>query len=129
VSDSATALVQRFFDLLAAGDLDALSELLDPEVVGLGTPGGLDEHRVARGPDACMAVIRDVYEPWTRLDVTVEQLFERGDAVVAFHRETAQARGLQVTGDTATVFKLRGGRIVEMRGYLDRDAALAAAGG
>jgi len=43
--------------------------------------------------------------------------------------ERAQARhgGMELEDHTAMVFKVRNGKIVEMRGYLDRDEALMAA--
>jgi ketosteroid isomerase-like protein len=50
--------------------------------------------------------------------------------VVAFWRETGRSRhsDLEVESQTATVFRVRDGLIIEMTGYLDRDEALRAAG-
>lgn len=123
-------VVRRYFDLVAARDLEALAEILDPEVLWLGTRGGLEEHRVIRGPDACVAYLREIHEPWDRFTWawSVERLIENDDTVVAFLREATGTRGgdLEVTNETAIVFTVRAQRIVEATGYLNRDEALAA---
>jgi ketosteroid isomerase-like protein len=130
MSSDALAVVQRFFDLAAAGDFEAITEILDPEVVWFGTVGGLDEHRVIRGPDACIAYMREIEEPWERLEVAVERLIEADDAVVALLREAAAARGgdLELRNETAMLFRVQRQKIVEARGYLRRDEALTASG-
>ena len=129
MTSGALAVVRTFLDLAAAGNDARISESLDPNVVWFGTRGGLDEAQVLRGPDAVLEYLREIGEPWERFDVEVERLFEVGDTVVAFLRESAKARhgGLEVQNDTATIFKVRQQKIVEMRGYLDRNEALRAA--
>jgi ketosteroid isomerase-like protein len=124
-------VVRAFFELTAAGDFDRLSDILDPDVVFLGTRGGLDEKRVLSGPDAVVAYLRDeITDPWERYDVEAERLIEAGDVVVAFLHETARPRhgDVEMQSDTAMTFKVREQKIVEATGYLDRDEALRAAG-
>jgi ketosteroid isomerase-like protein len=130
MSASAQAIVHRFFALAAARDFEAIPQLLDLEVVWHGTQGGLDEHRVGSGPDEFVAYMREIEEPWKRFDVAVEQVIEADDAVVALLHETAVPRGgdLEVKNDTAMVFRVCEGKIVEARGYVRRDEALAAVG-
>ena len=122
------AVVRAFLDLAAAGDFTGISECVDPDVVWLGTRGGLDEDQVLRGPDAFIEYMREIEDPWQRYDVEAERLIDVGDEVVAFLHETAQARhgDLEVERETAMIFKVRQGKIVEARGYLDRDEALRA---
>jgi ketosteroid isomerase-like protein len=130
MTSEALAVVRTFLELATGGDDARISESLDPNVVWFGTRGGLDEAQVLRGPDAVLAYLREIGEPWERFDIEVERLFEDGHTVVAFLRESAKIRhgGLEVQNDTATIFKVRQQKIVEMRGYLDRDEALRAAG-
>jgi ketosteroid isomerase-like protein len=130
MTSEALAVVRTFFELTAADDEAGILEHLDPDVVWFGTRGGLDGHRVVRGPDAFLDYLREVEEPWERFEVEIERLIEVGDTVVAFMRETAQAsRGnLDVQNETAAILKVRERKIVEVRGYLDRDEALRAAG-
>jgi ketosteroid isomerase-like protein len=122
--------VRRLLELAASDDVAAISDMLDPEVVWFGTRGGLDESQVLRGPDAAIAYIREVQEPWEELDIEIEELIETADAVVVLTRERGRARhgGPEVQRDTAIIFKVRQERVVEMTGYLDRDEALRAAG-
>jgi ketosteroid isomerase-like protein len=129
-SQEAMAVVRAFFDLAAAGDFAGLAGTLDPDVVFLGTRGGLDEKRVLRGPEAVVEYVSDeITDPWERYEVEAERLIEVGDRVVAFLRETGQPRhgDLEMQSETAMTFKVRQHRIVEARGYLDRDEALRAA--
>ena len=130
MTSEALAVVRAFFDLTAAGDFARLSDILDPDVVFLGTRGGLDEKRVLCGPDAVLEYIRDeITDPWERYDVEAERLIEVGDTVVVFLHETAQPRhgDVEMQSDTAMTFKVREQKIVEATGYLDRDEALEAA--
>ena len=125
----AAAVVERFFELFADGDKEGIRELVDPDVVWLGTHGGLDARRVIRGSDALLAAIDEAENAWEEFGVEVERLIEVDPIVVAFIRETARGRtAIEVEGETAMVFKIRDERVVEGRGYLDRDAALEAAG-
>jgi ketosteroid isomerase-like protein len=130
VTSERIAVVRAFFDLTASGDFVRLPDILDPDVVFLGTRGGLDEKRVLSGPDAVLEYLRDeITDPWERYDVEAERLIEVGDSVVAFLHETAQPRhgDLEMQSDTAMIFKVRQEKIVEATGYLDRDEALQAA--
>jgi ketosteroid isomerase-like protein len=130
MTSEAVAVVRAFFDLAAAGDVDGIRDCFDPDVVWFGTRGGLDENQIIRGPDAVLEYIREIEETWEHFDVEIERLIELGDTVVAFLGETAQARhgDLEVQNDTAVIIKLRQQKMVEVRGYLDRDEAIKAAG-
>jgi ketosteroid isomerase-like protein len=104
--------------------------MLDPEVVWYGTRGGLDESQVLRGPEAVVAYMREIQDPWAEFDVEVERVLEAGDKVVVFMLETGRARhgGPELRNETAMNFKLKGERVVEIIGYLNRDEAMRAAG-
>jgi ketosteroid isomerase-like protein len=124
----AVEIVQEFFEL--GTDDSRFLEILDPEVVWLGTRGGLDEARVMHGPEAWVEYMQEIEEPWERFDAEVERLIAApDDTVVVFLRETGRSRhgDLEVQNDTAMVFKVRRQKIVEARGYLDREEALRAA--
>jgi ketosteroid isomerase-like protein len=130
VSRAAVAVVQAFLERASARDYAEVRECLAPDVVWIGTRGGLDEDQVLHGPGAFVDYLREIGEPWDRFDVEVERYVEVGPAVVAFLRETGRSRhgDLELTNDTAMVFRVRAGKIVEATGYLDRDEALRAAG-
>ena len=130
MSSEACAVVREFCGAAIADDLQRLSDTLDPEVTFLGTRGGLDEHQVLVGPKAVLDYLAEIADPWERLEYEAERLIDAGDVVVVFWRETARAHrgGLELHSDTATIFKVRQGKIVQATGYLDRDEALEAAG-
>ena len=97
---------------------------------GTGTRGGLDQDQALRGPDAWVEYLEEVQAPWERFEVEIEELMETGEMVVAFLRESAKARhgDLEVENETAVIIKVKQHKIVEARGYLDRDEALRVAG-
>jgi ketosteroid isomerase-like protein len=129
VSSESLAIVRTFCDAVVADDLNPALDLLDQDVVWFGTRGGLDQDRVLRGREAFVEYLAEVTDLWERFEADAERFIETGDAVVVFFHETGRARhaDLEVHSDTAAVFKVRHGKIVEVRGYLDREEALEAA--
>ena len=129
MTNTPEAIVGRFFQRYGQRDTEGVLALMEPHTVWLGTYGGLDAQRVIRGSDAILEYMQEIEQPWERFEVEVERLIASGETVVAFLRETAQGRdAIDVQNQTAIVFKIRDARIVEGRGYLDRDTALEAAG-
>jgi ketosteroid isomerase-like protein len=122
----AIALVRRFFELTAGDDPAPVVEVLHPDVVWLGAKGGLDEEQVLRGHDAVLEYLQEIREPWRHFEVELERFVEAGDTVVVLSREKAQSRqgGPEMHNDIASMFRVRNGKIVWMRGYLDQDEAL-----
>ena len=130
MSSAGEAVIRAFFEAAEERDYDRISQLFDPESVWLGTSGGLDAHRVIRGPDAVVSYFKEVDELWLRMELKLERLIEGDGLIVAFMREIGQSgRGeMEMENETAAVFRIREGRILEVRGYLDRDEALREAG-
>ena len=130
MTSEAEAVIREFFDLGASDDFDGMREYLDPDAVWYGTRGGLDQDQVIRGPDAWIEYLHEVQAPWDRFEVEIEELLEAGDMVVVFLRESGHARhaDLDVQNELAVIIKVRHQKIVEARGYLDRNEALRAAG-
>ena len=69
-------------------------------------------------------------DAWDRQRIEPERLIEAGDQVVVFQREHQRGRssGLELVDETAALIDLRDGRVVRIQGYMDRAAALRAAG-
>jgi ketosteroid isomerase-like protein len=126
----AIGVVRELARALNEADFDRAAKILDPEVVHHGTLGGIDQDRVVRGRDAVLEYWDEVGEAWASLRFEPERLIARGDVVVVFWRETARTRhsDFKIETQTAAIFRIRDGRIFELRGYLDRDEALRAAG-
>ena len=131
VSYENVAVVRSANEALAAGDVTRALECLDPAVEWHGTVGGIDEGRVAHGREEVVQAFLEYFETWERIELRADAYVDAGgDEVVVFHHEVARGRasGVVVETDTGTVNTVRGGKIVRVRGYLDRELALEAAG-
>ncbi len=119
---------------LAAGlnafDLERLARVMDDEVVQYGTRGGIDQDRVIRGREAVLAYWEEVGEAWESQTFEPERVIEGDGVIVALWRETARIRDsdLEVESNTASVIKVRDGKVVELRGYMNPVEALRDAG-
>jgi len=118
------------FAALQRGDFEAALANYDTDVEWHGATGGLDEGRVARGIAEVVEGFRDYYETWERLELRPEEIIDTGDELIIFVHEVARGRrsGVVVETDTAAINTLHEGRVTKVRNYLDRGAALEAAG-
>jgi ketosteroid isomerase-like protein len=130
MSEGNVEIVRQVYECVNQRRWDGMAELLDPNVAQYGTVGGLDEGTVVRG----LSEIRQMYEreaeAWDRQRIQPERLIDAGDRVVVFQREYQRGRssGLELVVETAAVVELRHCRVVRIQGYMDRTAALRAAG-
>jgi ketosteroid isomerase-like protein len=130
VSKEDVEIVREVYECVNRGDWERMAELVDPDVEQHGTVGGLEEGNFARG----LSEIRQLYaadeEAWREYRIEPEELIDAGDKVVVFQREyqRGKASGMELVSETASIVDLRDGRIVRMQGYMDRIAALKAAG-
>jgi ketosteroid isomerase-like protein len=130
VSQEDLETIRQFYERVNRDDWDGAAELVDPDIEQPGTIGGLEEPRLAHG----LSEIREVYErdeeAWGDYRIEPEKLIDAGDQVVVFHREYQRGKssGIELVTETAAVIDLRGGRIVRIQGYMERDEALRAAG-
>jgi ketosteroid isomerase-like protein len=122
--------VRRVYESLERRDWDSLADLFDPNVEEHGTVGGVEEGRVARGVRQIRQIWKDEDEVWDEHRLEPQEFIDAGDQVVVFQREYQRGKssGVELTVDTATILDLRGGRVVRMQGYMNRAAALRAAG-
>jgi ketosteroid isomerase-like protein len=129
MSAEGLATVEALLRASAERDLEKAARLLDPGIVLYGTRGGLDEKQLLTGPDAYLGYMTDVEEQWEDFDFEVERLIDAGEAVAAFLLEKGRSRRgeVELVNETAVVFKVNEGKVVEARGYLDREEAIEAA--
>ena len=73
---------------------------------------------------------RDWLEPWESYYIEAEEFIDAGDDVVVLLHEHRRGRGsgVELEAKTAVVVAVSGGRVVRIQGYMDRAAALEAAG-
>jgi len=123
-------IVRRFAECWVRSDWDGMNRLVDPDVELHATVGGVQEGRVRRGIDEIREDYEADEETWEEHDIEIERLIDAGDRVVIFQHESMRGKtsGIDVESDLAVLVDLRDGRIVRVQGYIDRAAALEAAG-
>ena len=69
-------------------------------------------------------------EAWEERRLEPEAFLDAGDEVVVLLHEYRRGRGsgIELETKTAVVIAVSGGRVARIQGYMDRDAALEAAG-
>jgi ketosteroid isomerase-like protein len=123
-------IVRQVYECVNKRQWDRLGELLDPDVAQYGTVGGVEEGSVVHGRGAITQLYESEADAWDRQRIEPERLIDAGDRVIVFQREYQRGRssGLELVVETASVIDVRDGRVVRIQGYMDRDAALRAAG-
>jgi ketosteroid isomerase-like protein len=130
VSQENVEIVRRFADCWESGDWDGMKELAHRDIEMHATVGGVEEGGVRRGTEEIQQDYEAAEETWDEHRIQVESLIDAGDQVVVFHREYQRGRssGIELEIEAAVLVDLRDGRIVRMQGFMDREAALRAAG-
>jgi ketosteroid isomerase-like protein len=131
MSEENIKLVREAFEAFLSRDQEKAAQLVDPEVEFHGTVGGLQEGQVAHGQSEIDQQFEEVdLEAWEERRLEAEEFIDAGDAVVVLLHEYRRGRGsgVELEADTAVVVAVRGGRVVRIQGYMDRGAALEAAG-
>ena len=114
-------LVRRGYEAVLRGDLDAISEILDPDVKWHGgNPGDGCQNR-----NQTVAFMRKTWMRRGGPPGEVVELVDAGDKVVVIMRRTGEDGEPELVANLTTI---RDGKVVEMVHYPDPDAARAAAG-
>ena len=117
-------------DAYVAGSFALALEMVDDEVVWHGTIGGLDERRVAHGHREVIQAFVENLQEWESHVLQAQRFIDADDRVVVFWHEEGrgQRSGAEVTTNTAVIYTVCAGRVVEVQGYMDRSEALRAVG-
>jgi ketosteroid isomerase-like protein len=130
MSEENVKLVREAFEAFWGGDAEKAAELVDPKVELHGTVGGLQEGQVAHGQSGIDDELEEDLEAWEERRLEAEEFIDAGDNVVVLLHEYRRGKGsgIELESRTAVVVAVRGGRVTRIQGYMDRDAALEAAG-
>jgi ketosteroid isomerase-like protein len=130
MSQENVEIVRQAFECVERRDWDRAASLYDPDVEQHGTVGGVEEGRVLRGPYEIRRSFESEDEIWAEHRMEPEKFIDFGDRVVVLIREYQRGKtsGIETEVETAVIMDLRDGRIVRAQGYMDRAAALRAAG-
>lgn len=123
VSDGTEGVVRRLFYAFAARDVEALLEIVDPEIEFFGpTAMAVNEGRCYRGQDGMQRYMRDVEALWEKLELDPQKYRVVGSHVVALGRVRARARdGLEIDTAAAWVWRVEHGRVIWGCAYGDPD--------
>ena len=114
------------------GDIETLLEVLDPEVAWHSALHALlaGEATVFRGHDGVRKMFRDLYEAFDEIHIELSEIRDLGDRLVAIGRTRArgEASGADVETPIGFVTEFKNGKAISVRGYLDPEEALEAAG-
>jgi ketosteroid isomerase-like protein len=130
VSQENVKIVREAFDAFMGGDPEKTAQLVDPEIEFRGTVGGLQEGEIAHGQSQIEQTLAEDLEVWEERRLEAEEFIDAGADVVVLLHEYRRGRGsgVELETETAVVVSVNGGRVVRIRGYMDRRAALEAVG-
>jgi ketosteroid isomerase-like protein len=130
MSQENASVVRAVVDAQRRRDWHAFGRLYDPGIEWEDVSGLWGDWGTRQGFDD----VRDAWVTWfeafEHVDFEIEELIEAGDDVVAFIRARARGResGLVIDQRLPSVWTVRGGRVVRVRGYREAGDALDAAG-
>jgi ketosteroid isomerase-like protein len=131
MSQENVEVVREVFEAFRGGGWKQAAQLVDPEVEYHGTVGGLQEGQTAHGQSQIGQVFEEEdLEAWEERRVEADEFIDAGDNVVVLLHEYVRGRGsgIELEAETAVVVAVSRGRVVRIQGYMDRHAALEAAG-
>jgi ketosteroid isomerase-like protein len=125
---SASRLVRRLLEVIAAQDFDAVEHLLDPEVEWT-TSGRFLEGGVFRGPAEVRGYVERIAAEFEPFVLELIEIREVGDAPVVHTRTGGHGArsGADVLVDLHTVMRFRGELLYRARNFSAMEEAVAAA--
>ena len=119
-------IVRRGIDAFNRGDLEAMLELIDPEVT-LVPVRALLEGGEYRGHDGVRRYFSDMEEDWESRRIEVDEIVDLDDGVLVLGTFALRGRsGTELSYPLAWHSRYRDGKLWRMQAYSDRDAALKA---
>jgi ketosteroid isomerase-like protein len=129
MDEESIELVSRVFEAFAERDVEAVLELVGPEVEFFPPTASIAGHETPyRGHEGLRQYFEDVAHIWDVLEVDMHEYREVGDQVIALGRVYGRGiDGLLVDSPTGWIWTVEGGKIVAGRVYTSRQDALDAA--
>jgi ketosteroid isomerase-like protein len=131
MSEENVEQVRRGYEAFARGDVDAVLELLDPEVDWHPAIAPIMGVETVRGRDAVRRFLtRDLFDGFDQFRAEPISFEDLGDFVLVMVRYTGrgESSGLELDQRFATLYEVQNGKTVTMRDYDTREEALDAAG-
>jgi ketosteroid isomerase-like protein len=116
-------IIRGLYAAFSRGDLDAVRDALDPEIVWLEAEGfPYADGNPYVGPEAVLeGVYARLLREWNGLSEKLESMLVAGDHVLTtgYYTGTYRATGESVRAEFAHVWELSEGRVVRFRQYTD----------
>ncbi|MGH2952365.1 MAG: nuclear transport factor 2 family protein [Solirubrobacterales bacterium] len=131
MSEENVKQVRSGYEAFARGDVDAVLELLDPDVDWHPAIAPILGVETMRGTEAVRRFLtRDLFEGFDQFRADPLSFEDLGDFVLVMVRYTGrgESSGIELDQRFATLYELRDGKTVTMRDYSTREEALMAAG-
>jgi ketosteroid isomerase-like protein len=128
MSQENVEVVRGGAEAFIAGDMDALRETLDPDVVIVRGLEGWPEPPPIVGREAVMRQWESVIEAWDAWTMEALSFTDAGDRVVVRYIAHGEGRGPEVSAEFTVVSTMRKGKTLVMEYYWDHAEALEALG-
>jgi ketosteroid isomerase-like protein len=127
VSQENLERVQRLYEYLNQGDIDAALALLDPGVEWWTREDTLDTE-IAKGREGWRARWADITGVLEEFQQEPTEVIDAGEYVVVTVHQVTRLRGVLIEQHEAHVFRLREGLVIELREFHEKHQALKAIG-
>ena len=129
MSQENLAVIRGVYERFAGGDFTASLAVADRHVLFV-LPPGFPESGTYLGVEELIAYTRGFLEPWSRITIEAEELEPAGDSVFAAvcQRGEGEGSGASTEFRYFQVWSFRGGRVIRLENFRERDAALEASG-
>ena len=127
--ESSVALVQRLYDAWAAGDTETALAGIDPDIEWI-EPADNPDGQARRGPEGVLASMAQWTQPFEDYAYEIMERTDLGAQVLfgLVQRGRGRASGVRVESRIWHLWTVKAGRAARLEMFMDRDAALAAAG-
>ena len=127
--DTNVELAQRSIAAFNRGEVDAFAALTTPDFEWSPSMGAI-EGEIFRGGEGIEKYFENLGNAWAKFHILPDGFRDLADLVIMLGRLEGLGKGSGVPVDASLgiVFDLRGGKISRIRGFLDHNEALRAAG-
>ena len=130
MSQERVELVRQAYEAFNRGDLDAVLSAFD-EQIAVHDPPEIPDSAIHRGHAAVMRDWQRTFDSFEEFSAEIEDCQDVGDEeLLIFVRFRGRGRGsgVPVEAEVAHLLTIRNGKLLRMRQFMDRKAALEAAG-
>jgi ketosteroid isomerase-like protein len=130
MSQEIVDLARRGYEALAAGDLERVLELIDPDVELEVLTGRPDLPARLHGHEGFVENIKGLTDVFEDIEIVPEDFVEVGDELVVsiFTAGHGRSSGIRIENRIVHVWTIRDGKAVRFRVYPTKEQALAAVG-